>query len=84
MKIQPTRDVVLIKADKPKGESESGILLAEEWKSLPLTGTVLAVGPDVTTTAPGDRVGFNRYASVTLEKDERLVSERQLLWQQKS
>lgn len=84
MKIQPTRDVVLIKADKPKGESESGILLAEEWKSLPLTGTVLAVGPDVTTTTPGDKVGFNRYASVVLEKDERLVSERQLLWQQKS
>jgi co-chaperonin GroES (HSP10) len=82
MKISPTRDVILIKADKPKGESESGILLAEEWKSLPLTGEVLAVGPDVTDAKVGDRVGFNRYASVVLEGDNRLINQKQLLWLQ--
>lgn len=30
MKILPTRDILLIKADKPKGESESGLLIAEK------------------------------------------------------
>lgn len=80
MKIKPARDIVLIKADKPKGESESGILISEEWKTLPLTGKILAVGPDVTSVKVGDRVGFNRYASIILENDNRLINQRQLIW----
>lgn len=80
MKISPLRDLLLIKADKPKGETESGLLVSEEWKSLPLTGEVLAIGPEVTAVKVGDRVGFNRYASEVLENDERLINERQLKW----
>lgn len=82
MKILPTRDILLIKADKPKSESDLGILISEEWKTLPLTGTVLAIGPDVTAAKVGDRVGFNRYASEILPNDERLINERQLKWLQ--
>lgn len=82
MKILPTRDILLIKADKPKGESESGLLIAQEWKTLPLTGEVLAVGPEVTAVQVGDRVGFNRYASTILEGDDRLINERQLIWRE--
>jgi len=80
MKISPTRDVILIKADTPKQQTDAGILLNEQWKSLPLTGEVLATGPDVTSVQVGDRVGFNRYASVVLENDERLINERHLVW----
>lgn len=78
--MKPTRDIVLIKADPVKEKTESGILLKENWKSLPLTGEVIAVGPEVETIKPGDRVGFTRYASVILENDERLCKERQIQW----
>lgn len=80
MKISPVRDILLIKADKARTETKSGLLLNEQWKTLPLTGEVLAVGPDVTYAKVGDRVGFNRYASEVLPDDERLISERQLKW----
>lgn len=80
MKISPTRDVILIKADTPRQQTDSGILLDEQWKTLPLTGEVLATGPDVTSVQVGDRVGFNRYASIVLEDDERLIKERHLVW----
>ncbi len=83
MKIQPIRDVVLVKADKPKAQTESGILLDEEWKTLPLEGEVLAVGPDVHGVGVGDRIGFNRYASLVLENDERLCNERNILWRRR-
>ena len=82
MKIQPYRDVVLIKADKPKESTNSGILLGENWKTLPLMGKVLATGPDVRQVAVGARVGFNRYASVILNDEERLCSERNIIWQE--
>jgi co-chaperonin GroES (HSP10) len=81
MKIQPARDVLLIKADKPKSESKSGILLGEQWKTLPLTGEVIAIGPLVTSVKPGDKVGFSRYASIILDDDQRLINERHLIWQ---
>jgi len=45
--MKPTKDIVLIKADKPKEATASGILLAETWKTYPHTGEVIAVGPDV-------------------------------------
>lgn len=78
--MQPLRDVLLIKADQVKKQTDNGILISEQWKSLPLTGEVLAVGPEVTAVQVGDRVGFNRYASIVLEGDDRLINERQLIW----
>lgn len=78
MKIQPTRDIVLIKADPPKDKSDGGILLVENWKTLPLDGEVIAVGPETRAVKPGDRVQFMRYSSVVLENDERLVPEKHI------
>ena len=68
----PTRDIVLIKAEKPKEQTDSGFYLAEDWKTLPLRGEVLAVGPLVTNVTVGDVVLFERYSSVILENNERL------------
>lgn len=78
--IQPLRDVILIKADKAQKSTDSGLLISEDWKTLPLTGTVLAIGPQVTDVAIGDRVGFARYASIILPDDERLCNQRHLIW----
>lgn len=75
----PTRDIVLIEADKPPEKSASGILLVEDWRTLPPTGTVIEVGPEVTTVKKGDRVVFERYASIILDKDQRLCKEDHIL-----
>lgn len=75
MNIAPLRDLVLVKADKPRSESESGLLISEDWKTLPLLGNVISVGPEVNFVKPGDRVVFERYASVVLENDERLCKQ---------
>lgn len=72
MNIAPTRDIVLIKADKARDKTASGLLIKEDWKSLPLAGVILAIGPGVTNVEIGDRVLFERYSSVILEDDERL------------
>lgn len=69
---------VLIKADKPKTQTDSGFHIYEQWKSLPQTGEVLAVGPEVEEVKVGDRVLFERYASITLENDERICLESQI------
>lgn len=72
---RPSRDVVLIDVDQPKTQTASGFYIQEEWKSLPPTGTVVAVGPDVKAVKPGHRVVFERYASVILPDDQRLCQE---------
>lgn len=76
--MQPVRDLVLIQADSAKTQTESGILVQEEWKTLPLTGEILEVGPQVTQVKKGDKVTFNRYSSIILEKDQRLCKESQI------
>lgn len=78
MKIKPYRDIVLIKAVKPKDRTDSGLYLSETWKTLPLEGTVISVGENVKQVKPGDSVLFMRYASVILDNDERLVKERHI------
>ena len=69
------RDLVLIQADKPKEKSDIGLFKVEEWKTLPATGVILAVGPQVTEVKVGERVQFERYASIILEDDKRLCKE---------
>lgn len=77
--MQPTRDIVLVRADDVKEKTDSGIYIKQDWKTLPPTGTVSAVGPDVKTVKPGDRVVFERYASVILEDGFRLCKESHIL-----
>ena len=67
--------MVLVLADKPKHKTASGILLAEEWKTYPLTGKVLAIGDGVAQVKVGDRIMFERYSSIILEDDQRLTKE---------
>jgi chaperonin GroES len=76
------RDLVLIKADEAKKQTASGLLIHEEWQTLPPTGEVLAVGPLVTTVKAGDRVLFERYAAIMPKgKDdpERICQESHIM-----
>ena len=71
--IKPQRDIVLVKADKANNQTKSGILISEEWVSHPLTGTIEALGPEVVGLQVGDRILFERYSSIILEDDLRLI-----------
>jgi chaperonin GroES len=62
--MQPFRDLVLIEADTPNNQTQSGLLIQETWKTLPPTGKVLAVGPEVTSVKTGDKVVFERYGAI--------------------
>lgn len=78
--MKPLRDLVLVKADAAAKQTDTGFYLVENWKTLPLTGKVLAVGPDVASVKKGDRIGFARYGTVILPDDERLCKESHILW----
>lgn len=79
MKIKPLRDNVLIKAKPADRKTKSGVFLVEKWKTLPLEGKVIDTGPDVRLVKKGDNVLFMRYASLILEDDERLATEKHIL-----
>ncbi len=76
--MQPIRDIVLIQADEARTQTDSGLYVQEDWKSLPQQGKVLEVGPLVKTLKKGDKVLFNRYASIIIEKDKRFCKESQI------
>lgn len=57
------RDLVLIQADEVKTQTESGLLIHEEWQTVPPTGVILAVGPQVKEVKVGDKVLFERYGA---------------------
>jgi len=75
--LKPLQDFVLIEVDKPN-EQKGKLFVVEEWKSLPPTGTVIATGPEVESLSVGDRVQFERYSSIILEGDFRMVKERSI------
>ena len=77
--MKPTRDLVLIEADKPKKQTDSGLYVVEDWKTLPMTGTVKEVGPKVSEVKVGDRVVFERYSALVLEGDMRMCKELNIL-----
>lgn len=73
-------DRVLIEVEAPPEKTASGLLIQEDWKTLPPIGKILAVGPDVSTVKVGDKVIFERYASVILEdKTHRMCQESHIL-----
>jgi co-chaperonin GroES (HSP10) len=71
--------MILLEAEKPKSQTESGILITEDWKSLPPTGKILSVGPDVNGLKADDMVLFNRYGSIIVEGDKRLCQQSHIL-----
>lgn len=80
MNINPTRDIILIEVDKAREKTASGIFIVEDWRTLPPTGIVKAIGPDVVDRdLLGKHVMFERYTSVTVSKNERFCREINIL-----
>lgn len=79
----PVGDILLIKVDKPATETASGILIKEDWKTLPPTGVVLEEGELVKGHYRGKTVVFERYSSVMLSDDLRLCRESNILARKK-
>jgi len=74
------RDTVFIQLDDESNQTASGLYLVKTWDSIPPTGTVTAVGPDVKDVKVGDHVIFMQYASIdTDEADIRVVKEEHVL-----
>lgn len=72
-------DWVLIKPDEPKTKTDSGLYVHEDWKTLPITGEVKAVGPEATTVKTGDRVMFLRYAVIDGEGGDKIAKEQHII-----
>lgn len=72
-------DYVIVQVDdyeKKKGD----LYQAEQWKTLPPTGVVLDVGPEVKQVKKGDRVHFLRFGAIDgLEEKERICRERDII-----
>lgn len=62
MKIKPLHDRVLVQRDQAETETHGGLILAGAAQETPETGTVLAVGPEVTELQAGDRVVFSKFS----------------------
>lgn len=66
-------NLVLIRVDQPKDrETPNGPFVQEEWKQLPPTGVVEAVGEAITFAKAGDRVEFERFSAITPSWDKNL------------
>lgn len=78
--IEPLGDIVVIEVIPPAKETASGIILTEDWKTLPPKGKVIAIGDGVKNEGLiGKVVVFERYTSVVLEDNLRLCRESNIL-----
>jgi chaperonin GroES len=78
--MKPLKDLVFIQLDAPDNKTASGLYMVKTWETIPPTGTVTAVGPDVVHVKTGDHVLFMQYASVdTDQADIRVVKEEHIL-----
>lgn len=69
MKITPLTSRVIARQDQPLEKTKSGILLGEA-KEKPAYATVEAVGPDVKTIKPGDKIIFKEYSTTNITLDD--------------
>lgn len=58
--IKPLGRRIIVKRDPTKTETESGFIIVKEAQKPELSGTALAIGPDVKDVKVGDRVIFGR------------------------
>ena len=65
-KFEPSKDRMVVRRSAVQ-ETAGGIILPDTQKQRPVTGTVVAVGPEVEDYRVGDIVLFMAYAGVELE-----------------
>ena len=73
MNIRPLADRVLVKPDKKKKKTVSGIIIPDSAKEKPLKGDVIAVGngtkDEEMVVKEGDKVLYGKYAGTEIEID---------------
>jgi chaperonin GroES len=77
MSIRPLRDLVAVRVDEPKKQTDGGVLIPAAHQGSSSTGTVLSVGPGETVKGelkpidlrPGDRIMFARGVGTRIERD---------------
>lgn len=81
--IKARKDFVFIQLDQEpeNNKTASGIYLAKKtWDTIPPTGRVMSVGPEVKDLKENDHVVFMQYASVDSDDaDIRVVQEKHVL-----
>jgi co-chaperonin GroES (HSP10) len=69
----PLTNKILVKPNQPS-DMFNKIFLPEDKKNKPNSGVVLAVGPDVKLTKPGNKVYFDKFNNTNLTiDDEKLL-----------
>lgn len=63
-------NLVLLKVDVPKNQTDDGLFIEEEWKTLPTTGTVITVGEAVTFCKEGDSIEYERFGAIQSSQGE--------------
>lgn len=81
MNVIPLKDRVLIAENKRDNTTESGIILEGAGFDQSKTGTVLAIGPDVTSVAVGDVVylEWNKAAVVKIGDAQRVMVKQEFI-----
>lgn len=75
MPVRPLHKKVLVAENKKESQTASGILLDSQGLGESKTGTVLAIGPEVTAVAVGDKVllMWNKAAVVNVDGAQRVM-----------
>lgn len=75
MNVTPLKDRVLVAENKRENTTESGIVLQGAGFDQSKTGTVLAIGPDVTDVKVGDVIylEWNKAAVVKIGDAQRVI-----------
>jgi co-chaperonin GroES (HSP10) len=75
MNVQPLKDRVLVAENKRENTTESGIVLQGAGFDQSKSGTVLAIGPDVTDVKVGDVIylEWNKASVVKIGDAQRVI-----------
>lgn len=75
MKIRIKDGYVLVKLDKKKEKTNSGIVIPDQAKKPSTTAQVIIIGKDVEEITPGDKVVLQPYAGkeIKIDKDQYLI-----------
>ena len=75
MPVRPLHKKVLVAENKKESQTASGIILDSQGLGESKTGTVLAIGPEVTAVAVGDKVllMWNKAAVVNVDGSQRVM-----------
>ena len=65
--IEPLGEMVLVQMEAAPEKTQSGLLLPEEAREKMTVGLVIAVGPDASLVAAGDRVIYRQYSGTKIE-----------------